>query len=404
MRRRKLIFVLCLGVGLVLSTLTSCQNVSDLSGTVYLTWQQEDTSRFVTVNALVPVETDGVYVYYDTKAHQDLASYSFKEEMRAYDMPGNKNVRMSAQLKNLVPGQTYHFRFSFRDNMLEGEYKFRSLPLNTEEIRLVQGGDMGVSLNIPDISKTAMTREPHAILIGGDIAYADGKIEKSKNWEEWLKLMEEVMTTPEGFLVPMILAIGNHEVNGAVGSNISKAPFYFQLFPQNKSTSYFTRKLGSSAVLFVLDSGHIAKHGDVQAKWLEKELERHTATKFKMALYHVPLFPSNRSYNGKLSVEGRKAWLPLFEKYKLDLSFENHDHTLKRTKPLNTKGISTKATVFVGDGCWGRTTRSVNRDLWYIEKAESVHHVWTVAITPSKLKIEALGIGGASFDYFELAD
>lgn len=55
-----------------------------------------------------------------------------------------------------------------------------------------------------------------------------------------------------------------------------------------------------------------------------------------MAIYHVPAYPSARSFTGRTQSMIRKHWVPLFEKSTMNLAFENHDHAYKRTYPIKT--------------------------------------------------------------------
>jgi hypothetical protein len=50
----------------------------------------------------------------------------------------------------------------------------------------------------------------------------------------------------------------------------------------------------------------------------------------------------------------------------LTVSFENHDHAYKRTRVLRANQAATNGTVYIGDGCWGRTPRAAAPD-YYID-------------------------------------
>ncbi len=74
---------------------------------------------------------------------------------------------------------------------------------------------------------------------------------------------------------------------------------------------------------------------------------------------HVPAYPSFRSMAGKDGKAGtgegnRKHWVPLFEKYRVPVVLEHHDHTFKRTKPLLDGLAHDNGVLYLGDGSWGR--------------------------------------------------
>jgi len=46
--------------------------------------------------------------------------------------------------------------------------------------------------------------------------------------------------------------------------------------------------------------------------------------------------------------------VPLFQKYRVPVVLEHHDHTFKRTKPLIDGLADANGVLFLGDGSWGR--------------------------------------------------
>ena len=63
-----------------------------------------------------------------------------------------------------------------------------------------------------------------------------------------------------------------------------------------------------------------------QAEWLESVL-KDNPNKWTIATYHHPIFSASR---GRDNVELRSLWKPLFDKYKVDLALQGHDHTYTR--------------------------------------------------------------------------
>ena len=78
-----------------------------------------------------------------------------------------------------------------------------------------------------------------------------------------------------------------------------------------------------------------------------------------LVVNHVPAYPSYRKMEGTLMSAGtgepnRKHWVPLFERYRVPVVLEHHDHTFKRTKPLIGGLASDDGVLYLGDGSWGR--------------------------------------------------
>src|SRR5262249_4569071 len=142
-------------------------------------------------------------------------------------------------------------------------------------------------------------------------------------------------------LIPMITCIGNHEVAGGYNKPRTQAPFFYAmfdgLFPE---TGYATLDFGDYLSLVLLDTGHTSRIGGEQTCSLEKSLKERKDRPHVFAVNHVPAYPSYRSpVGGKLGkggtgAENRKHWVPLFEKYRLPVVLEHHDHTFKRSKLL----------------------------------------------------------------------
>jgi hypothetical protein len=90
-------------------------------------------------------------------------------------------------------------------------------------------------------------------------------------------------------------------------------------------------------------------------------------------------------------VQGLKHWVPLFDKYSLTVAFENHIHSMKRTKPMRGSKVDEQGTVYVGDGQWG--TPDVEEELdgedQLFEVKRKANHVWLVEISDTNATVTA---------------
>lgn len=391
-------------LSLIFITLLYIQNIfaSDLLGPVYLTFEKEDTARSVTINFMTSGHTQTAFAYVgpDSSPGDQPRNYALKVRSRTEFIKGVDKTYHHALIDNLEPNTTYYFRVGDEKMGYSKEFKLRTLPAGREEIRLMVGGDMSGNTTIIDTAQAARKAEPHVILVGGDIAYANGKVENEDKWMKWFKKMESIMITPQGYLVPLILAIGNHETS--IGSVVpgNKVPFFFKLFPQAGDRPYFKRRLGLNSGLIVLDSGHHTLHRK-QVDFLKEALESYKDLPHRFAAYHAPLYPNHRSYSGTWARRGRKYWGKLFDKYHLTVGFEHHDHTLKRTYIIRDKKIAEKGTVYVGDGCWGKGARDHN-EKWYLKKSTGDTHVWMTTISSDSVELKAVGKDEGVFDHFLL--
>lgn len=123
------------------------------------------------------------------------------------------------------------------------------------------------------------------------------------------------------------------------------------------------RIAGHSSVV-ALDSSIIETHQE-QVPYLEQVWSNpvYANRKSKFALYHVPLYPSKRDIEFPYTAAGRQHWEPIFKKYNLTVGLENHDHLLKRTKPMD--GI-----VYIGDGALGKLIKNHSNELKDLQEAK----------------------------------
>ncbi|MBO1317529.1 fibronectin type III domain-containing protein [Acanthopleuribacter pedis] len=371
---------------------------------VYLTYEGE-TGTSITVNFQTFDGGGESWVYLDTASRNgQVDAYTVKRKGKSHKVPGLEDGRDVhwVRLDGLTPNTTYYCVAGNPEHGFSKEIKFRTLPVDSETLRIVTGGDFGTSQLVGRMFRGAASHEPHLALLGGDIAYADGSLRNADRWDAWLKLWTENMITPSGYTVPMMLAIGNHEVSARYGGDPKEAPFFYNYFAQAGTQGYFRRQLGDHTVVYVLDSGHTNAHGGEQARWLEKHMaaDRH---QFKnlFAVYHVPLYPSHRVYETKYSVLGRQHWEPIFSRYGLTAAFENHDHTYKRSKPLSNGKIDKNGVLYIGDGAWGRGDRGIDLvQRWYLDKVGSMRHYWLVEVAPDNVVYRAFDKQGKVFDVF----
>lgn len=230
-------------------------------------------------------------------------------------------------------------------------------------------------------------------------------------WDEWLLQLQESTTVTIGDskrLLPVSLAIGNHEGGGFVVSR-EEVPFYYHYFLQqldgitdyadpSQRTSYHYHKVSPQVIVFILDSYIVESITGPQLDWLMALLQRDEfgQVPHKYAVYHAPLFPSSRTFTAWLPELERQSWGPIFETYGFRVNFEHHDHTLKQTWPL--VGFSrndTHGVTYLGDGSYGvdpRTPNTENSELFIMR--QQVQHIWQVIVSPIQVTYRAVSSDG----------
>jgi hypothetical protein len=319
--------------------------------TLFLTWQRDPTTT-MTVQWIGAIgETADTKVSY--AALKGGLWEAQPSTVKPYPLTDLKIFR--AELTGLTPGTDYQFRIGKHSPV----YRFRTMPAKaTNTIHFISGGDCGVNAHTIANNVQAARQDPMFAIIGGDLGYDNGRsVEISL---AFVRNYSKHMIGRDGRLIPLVAGIGNHEVDGGYNKPRAKAPFFYALFDGLYPESGFaTLDFGEYLSLVLLDTGHTSAIGGAQADWLEKTLKARAEHPNVIVINHVPAYPSYRrmeAVKGKAGTgEGnRQHWVPLFEKYRVPVVLEHHDHTFKRTKPLLDGLADDNGVLYLGDGSWGR--------------------------------------------------
>jgi hypothetical protein len=337
--------------------------------TLFLTWHRDPTTTMVvqwvgtrgetadpTVffrRATAPLSVPLAAVSGPAVAHAFPPLTGVKPDVRPYPMTDFKVFR--AELTGLTPGTDYQFRIGKESPW----YRFRTMPAKaTDTITFVSGGDVGVNEHAEANNEQAAKQDPAFAVIGGDLGYDNGRSVATSL--AFLRNYSKGMVAKDGRLIPLVAGIGNHEVDGGYGTRREKAPFFYALFDGLYTDSgYATLDFGDYLSLVLLDTGHTSEIGGEQAYWLSKVLKARQDHPHVFAVNHVPAYPSARAAEGTGGKMGtgepnRIHWVPLFDRYRVPVVLEHHDHTFKRTRPLKGGSVDKDGVVYLGDGSWGR--------------------------------------------------
>lgn len=301
-------------------------------------------------------------------------------------------------LSGLSPDTSYRFRIPH----LASIERFRTLPPTaTRPIRIAAGGDTmhNKKLFAKTLEQVAKV-DADLLAFGGDLAYGNGDPASLPKWFDWCDAVTQQLVTKEGRRIPIVCAIGNHEVQGGYAQKPDKAPFYHALFPTPGERGYDVLDLNDDTSLFLLNTGHTAPIGGKQAAWLDRELAARAQRPHLFAIYHVPGWPSHRVYSGPLSAGVRQHWAPLFEKHGLDVAFENHEHTYKRSPRIKGGRVDPEGVLYLGDGAVGVNVRTVKSTVfsWWLEHTASINHFILTTLEGKRRVHEGVDQQGQRFD------
>jgi acid phosphatase type 7 len=340
---------------------------------LFLTWQRDPTTTMTVQWIGSEAEAAQRPVWYAKKGSQQWRSQGYS--VRPF--PLTDQLVHRAELTSLKPGTDYIFHVGADS----AEQCFRTAPAkDTNTIQFVSGGDCGVGPHPRHTNKLAAAQSPLFALLGGDLAYENGK--DPDRFLEFLENYSSDLRDDEQRLIPMIACLGNHDVDGSYGQPRKRAPFFYSLFDGLfPETGYAALDFGQYLSVVLLDTNHTSPVAGAQTDWLARTLKDREDCPNVFVANHVPAYPSHREFEGPFGIGGtgadnRRHWVPLFERYNVDAVLEHHDHTFKRTHPLLDGRPNEKGVLYLGDGSWGRIRKPTNMDKRpYLAVASESYHV-----------------------------
>jgi len=318
--------------------------------TLFLTWQKDPTTTMC-------IQWVGPETTHDTSINYvPLAGEVWQVQKTVTKPFPNTDLKVHrCDLTGLTPGAEYLFQIGRN----APSYRFRTMPKKaTNTFQFVSGGDSGIGSHAIGTNIMAARQEPYFALIAGDLAYDNGT--SPRTFVTFLQNYFQHMVDPKGRLIPMLSCVGNHEVKGGYKGQRADSPQYLSVFDGFFSEkTYGVLDIGDYLSLVLLDTDHIEPIAGEQTDWLAATLAERQDRPHLIVANHVPAYPSVRAPEGREGKFGtgeanRLHWSPLFEKFKVDVVLEHHDHAFKRTHPL-TDGLHDKyGVVYLGDGSWGK--------------------------------------------------
>jgi hypothetical protein len=332
----------------------------------------------------------------------------------SFAFPFSSRTVRRAQIDGLRPGTTYELKLAGAPI-----YKYRTMPATlVRPLRFATGGDtQAEEARFGPMNRVAAARDVDFVLFGGDLAYSNGDPRLVEREQAWYETITRTLVTREGRLIPVIAAIGNHEVFSdrdttaataemirATGVKLGDSPYYRALHAHARGRQYSVVDVGNYLSLVLLNSAHTAPVSGEQTEWLRTVLAERARVPNVFPVYHVPGYPSVRSFDGSTSKQIREHWAPLFERFGVQVAFENHDHAYKRTYPIKAGRRDSAGVVYIGDGSWGAGPREIGRDhtepAWYLEKSQSVNHGIIVTLDGRQARFEVVDTAGVRVDAY----
>lgn len=239
------------------------------------------------------------------------------------------------RFKDLSPGQVYAYRVQGSAGWSEW-HSFRTAERGFAPFRFLYFGDTQndiLSLGARVIRQAVMdTAAPALMVHAGDLVAQRESMVHDDEWGEWTQAGAFSFAS-----IPQLPAAGNHEyvdVPGPKGEESRKLGPHWELqfaLPDNgvepvRRTTYY---VDYQDTRFVVLDGTAALDLDAaesQTRWLERVL-KDRPTRWAVALFHQPIYTCARPKDTEVL---KAAWMPLLERYRVDLVLQGHDHCYSR--------------------------------------------------------------------------
>ncbi len=304
--------------------------------------------------------------------------------------------------KSLKPDTLYAYRVGAKKHWSEWN-QFQTASTSHEPFKFVYLGDPQEKIKsmCSRIFRAAYKKAGDADfwLFAGDL------VDDGDRDEEWAELFYAFGWIPR--MTPMIFLPGNHSYPYTRHyKDRERALFHLWrphfTLPENgpdglKETAYFIDYQG---VRFVMLNGN--EKLDEQIKWMDIVLSQNPQP-WTIAAIHQPVYPTAKRRNHP---PAQQLFIPVFDKYSVDLVLQGHDHAYSRTYKLKN-GIrvsdNEKGTVYV-ISVSGPKVYSVNsqHEQIMVKTGTGRQLFQVIRVDQNRLRYESYNALGKLYDSFEL--
>lgn len=314
-----------------------------------------------------------------------------KADSKPFTSDGGEVIYHSAKLTGLLPDTLYAYRVGDGKHWSEWHH-FRTAKAQAARLKILYIGDAQNDIfeHWSRLIRTAYghAADAHVLVHAGDLV---NRGTTDALWGEWFRSAGWIFPT-----LPSLPSPGNHEYSNRVLTPHWRAQY---TLPENgvagvEESNYYVDVQGVRMIS--LNSNE--KHKE-QAEWLDALLTNNPQ-KWTVIFFHHPIYSAARGRDNK---DLRAMWQPVFDKHKVDIVLQGHDHTYARSN-LAT-GVNTRAgtagTVYVVSVS-GPKMYKVEREPWMVRAAQDTQLFQTLVIEGNTLRYESRTARGILYDAFDL--
>jgi len=342
-------------------------------------------------------------LYFDTVSrggnYQNYKYHAGVSAFNHYKGQDNNFVRFA----DLASGTRYYF--ILRDTIggvLSREMSFKTLPEKASTLLIVIGGDSRNSMPIYEMSPKKCREGfrkgnmlvskivPDIVVFGGDFVMNMLFWRRSHEWQQWLSDWQ-LTITPDGLLIPIIPAIGNHEDPADM----------VNFFDMPLTNGVYNHLLGGNLISLTTLNNMKAVCNPSELNTVDSLMSYdHSAAKWQVVQYHIPMNPQGKKYSKRKDLI--QCWAPIFQKWGVDIVSESHTHIMKTTYPVVIDSSNfnnpfsrndSLGMVFIGEGAWGAPLRALRPTNDYIKSQVIVHGFHILQVSGDSIQISAISFG-----------
>lgn len=323
-----------------------------------------------------------------------------KLKVKHGEEPEIKARYFSSVIEKLSPGKKYVYRVG-TDNAWS-EWHQIEMPDPADGLSFIYFGDAQNDIKSmwSRVIREAYKTMPQVdfMLHAGDLI---NRFDRDQEWGEWFYAGNFVHAT-----IPSVMTPGNHEY----GKGVILSPQWRPQFnlPKNgpkglEETCYVVNY--SNLKVVSLDAEQIDEspyYLGKQAQWIDSVLT-HDPREWTAITFHYPVFSTKPNRDNE---NLREKFKPIFDKHKVDIVLQGHDHAYGRGMVNNVpSGVGVKdkvsGTMYVVSVS-GPKMYDISDDPWMERRARNTQLFQIITIKDSKLSYKAYTATGELYDAFDL--
>jgi hypothetical protein len=216
----------------------------------------------------------------------------------------------------------------------------------------------------------------------------DGRVQSY--WDSWFADVDANWTGDKGLMIPVVPCLGNHESNSTN---------YYEQFALPGNEQWFYYDWGPTLRIIVLNSEAFDSQIQTdQVTWLHSVLSQTPENMWKIVMFHRNIY-----YAGGHTDERnlRDYWVPLFDRYHVDIVVQGHSHLYHRTKPMNDSlpvYSYREGTMYLTAGGWGAPLHTYYNQSYSAYGSSAYHFVLASVFKNGSLHLEVKEVNGQTFD------